>query len=106
MSASDLRAPLLQNADRCPQSQADQPQHRPASQRRAGQAGLALLAAPLTVRGRPELRQEGELTVPSVNGVPLRNAKPAVFGNSGQQPGKEPAKFQLGWEGMVTLRRN
>lgn len=100
MSASDLRAPLLQNADRCPQSQADQPQHRPASQ------SLALLAAPLTVRGRPELRQEGELTVPSVNGVPLRNAKPAVFGNSGQQPGKEPAKFQLGWEGMVTLRRN
>ena len=44
--------------------------------------------------------------VPSVNGVHLRNAKPTVFGNSGQQPGLEPAKFQLGWEGMVTLRRN
>lgn len=42
--------------------------------------------------------------VRSVNGVHLRNAKPTMIGNSGQQPSIEPAKFQLGWEGVVTLR--
>lgn len=45
-------------------------------------------------------RREG-WQVHSVNRIHLRNAKPTVFGNSGQQPGTEPAKFQLGWEGWL-----
>lgn len=62
MSASDLGAPPLANADRCPQSQADWPWHHPASQRQVQEADFTLLAPSLAVQVKPELREEGGLT--------------------------------------------